>query len=112
VLRSPSLAVRSASGWSLFRTAEIEWAEIVGRFLRLHDVTGAVVLLQDALGAFEQLLKSDSFVRVGRTTVVNESYVCAIECVRRGKFVVVLASEQRLPISRDARLWLEALSVR
>jgi len=103
--------VRSASGWSVFKTAEIEWAEVVGRFLRVHDVTGTVALITDALGAFEQLLKSTSFVRVGRTTIVNESYIRAIECVRRGKFVVVLASEQRLPISRNARQWLEGLSL-
>ena len=108
----PLLAVRSASGWSLFKTKEIEWAEVVGRCVRVHDITGAVVLLVDALGAFEQLLKSNSFVRVGRTKMVNEAHVCAIECVRRGKFVVVLASGLRLPISRDARLWLEGLSLR
>ena len=84
---------------------------MVGRFLRVHDVSGAVVLFADARGAFEQLRKSKTFVRIGRTMIVNESYICAIECVRRGKFVVVLASEQRLPISRHARLWLEGLSL-
>jgi len=97
------LAVRSASGWSFFRLDEIEWVEVVGSTLRIHDVTGRIARLRAAPDACARLLKDDRFVRVGRAKMVNEEHVRAIECVRRGTFVVVLASGQRLSITREAR---------
>jgi DNA-binding LytR/AlgR family response regulator len=99
-------AVRSASGWSLFKVAEVEWVDVAGSLLRIHEITGRVALLRDAPNTFARLLTDERFVRVGRTRMVNQEHVCAIECIRRGKFVVALASGQRLPINREARLCL------
>lgn len=102
------LAVR-VDGRTLFlRTAEIEWLEAEGNYVRLH-VGSAAHLVRDTLCALEADLPGERFLRISRSAIVNVDAVKELQPLFYGDHVVILRDGTRLTLSRNYRDRLKRL---
>ena len=81
---------------------EIEWIDGAGNYVRIH-AGGAAYRLRHTLGGLAATLDPDRFIRVHRSTIVNTEHVSEIVRHGSGEQVLLLASGQRLAVSRSYR---------
>jgi two-component system LytT family response regulator len=93
------IAVRTGEAVHFLRTAEIDWVEAEGNYVRLH-ASGASHLLREPLHRLEARLDPRRFVRVHRSAIVNLDRVRRLEPWFHGEFEVVLEDGTRLRSSR------------
>lgn len=97
------LPLRSAGRVSLIRVAQIEWIDAAHNYVRIHTLDGRVHVAREAIGDLERRLDPEFFLRVHRSTIINADCVSEIEISANGNYVAILASGQRLTISRSFR---------
>ncbi len=93
------IAVRTGEAVHFLRTAEIDWVEAEGNYVRLH-ARGQSHLLREPLHRMQARLDPRRFVRVHRSAVVNLDRVRRLEPWFHGEFEVVLEDGTRLRSSR------------
>jgi two-component system LytT family response regulator len=84
------------------RTAEVDWIEASGNYVRLY-VGREVYLLRSGLGALEEQLDPRVFVRIHRSYTVRLDCVKELRTVGPGEYRVVLANGRELPVSQRYR---------
>lgn len=82
-----------------FKTAEIEWIEAYGNYVRLHFET-ATHLLRETISSLESQLDPNKFVRVHRSGLVNIECVREIETMFGGRAKIILTSGEEIIASR------------
>jgi len=97
--QSERLAVRDRDGVELIRTAEIDWLEGAGNFVKLH-AGPREHLVRDTLKNLEERLDSQRFLRVHRSAIVNLDSIARLLPWFHGEYVVVLRDGTRLQSSR------------
>lgn len=97
------LAVKTSSGVTFIRTADIDWVDAAGNYVRLNTGDGEAHLLRETMRALEQRLDPKRFVRVHRSTIVNVERIEEIRAQTHGEHLIVMASGQRLTLSRSYR---------
>jgi two-component system LytT family response regulator len=102
------LAIKVEGRVLFVRTAEIDWLEAEGNYVKLH--TGSVShLFRDTLSALEADLPPDRFLRISRSAIVNLDAVKELQPLFYGDYAVLLRNGQQLTLSRTHRDRIERL---
>lgn len=95
-------AVRHGERLTFVATEEIDWVEAAGNYVILH--TGKEThILRETMNALEAQLPSEAFLRVSRSAIVHLCRVKELQAVAPGEHVAVLASGQRVAMTRSLR---------
>lgn len=90
------------------RTAEIDWVEAEGNYVKLH--LGATShLFRETLSALEADLPPDRFLRISRSALVNLDAVKELQPLFYGDYAVILRDGRQLTLSRNYRDRVERL---
>ena len=90
------------------RTADIEWLESEGNYIRLHTRDGAH-LIRDTMKEVEARLDPGQFVRIHRSVMVAIDRIRSIESAHSGEHLLTMKSGARLESSRTYSDRLRAL---
>jgi len=100
--RPRRIAVRTGERILYVSVEEIDWVEAAGNYVVLH--TGSQNhIIRETLGALEDELPPESFLRLSRSSIVNLRRVREIQTVAPGEHVAILQTGQRLTITRSLR---------
>jgi two-component system, LytTR family, response regulator len=97
--QSPCVLVRKADRVLVLRAKEIDWIEADDDYLHLH-VGPESHLLRSTLTELEQRLRSEGFVRIHRSRLVNLDRIKEFRPLFRGESVVVLKDGVQLVASQ------------
>lgn len=102
------LAIKVDGRVLFVRTAEIDWLEAEGNYVKLH--LGAVShLFRETLSALEADLPPDRFLRISRSAIVNLDAVKELQPLFYGDYAVMLRDGRQLTLSRNYRDRVERL---
>jgi len=106
------LAVRVGERVYWVRTAEIDWVEADGNYLRLHTGSGTpqakAHLIRKPLAALAEELDPSQFARIHRSTLVNIDRIRELRALSDGEYQVLLVDGTKLKLSRTYRANLPA----
>jgi len=91
----------------LLPTAEIDWIEAAGNYVRIHRGANAV-MMRESLTAIEGTLDPRLFARIHRGAIVNIARIREIQPWFSGAAIMILSTGQRLTVSRSHRKAFEA----
>lgn len=94
--------VKNGATLEVVRFADIDWIEASDYYSTLH-AGGRAHMLRRSLAELETLLATHGFHRVHRSAIVNLDRLRALEIREDGEYEAVLASGQRLRMSRRYR---------
>jgi two-component system LytT family response regulator len=100
--RTDRFVVKSGGRIFFVRTAEIDWIEAAGNYVKLHVGTDSH-LIRETMNAVETKLSPDMFVRIHRCHIVNIEQVRELQPWFNGEYVVFLKNGTRLTLSRGYR---------
>jgi len=100
--RRDRLVIKSSGRIYFVRTAEIDWCEAAGNYVRLH-VGQQTHLVRGTMGYIESQLDTKQFVRVHRSTIVNVDRIQELRSSFNGEYVILLNDKTRLTLSRGYR---------
>jgi two-component system, LytTR family, response regulator len=96
------ILIRSEGRLIPVRTADIDWVEAEGNYVRVH-VGKAEHQIRATLREFSEKLPPASFVRIHRSALVNVSRVAEVEPWYTGEYIVRLLTGRELTLSRTYR---------
>jgi two-component system LytT family response regulator len=102
------IVVKSRGRTLLFRIEQIDWFESAGNYVRLH-VARERYLLRETMSGLEEKLDPAQFVRIHRSAIVNLERIREMQPTSHGEYLVMLADDTRLTLSRVYRERLEPL---
>jgi two-component system LytT family response regulator len=102
------LAIKVDGRVLFVRTAEIDWVEAEGNYVKLH-VGAASHLFRETLSALEADLPPDRFLRISRSAIVNLDAVKELQPLFYGDYAVILRDGRQLTLSRNYRERVERL---
>ena len=105
------LAIKVDGRIVFVRTADIEWLEAEGNYVRLH-LGNAHHLFRETLSALEADLPPGRFLRISRSVLVNLDAVKELQPLFYGDYAVLLRNGQQLALSRNYRDRVERLLAR
>ena len=94
--------LRSQGRVFFIRTADVDYIEAAGNYVRLHCGKEAH-LLRVTMNAIEQRLDPEHFLRIHRSTIVNIDRVRELHPWPSGEFTVILRDGTKLKLSRGFR---------
>jgi two-component system, LytTR family, response regulator len=101
------LVIKSTGRIYFVRTADIDWCEAAGNYVRLH-VGAQSHLVRGTMVSLQAQLDGDQFVRIHRCTIVNVDRIQELRSSFGGEYVVLLRGGTRLTLSRGYREDLQA----
>jgi DNA-binding LytR/AlgR family response regulator len=99
---SQRLVIKSGPRMLFLHPEKIEWVEAEKDYVRLH-VGKESHLVRETMNSFEKKLKSDRFVRVHRSTIVNLDYVKEMQPLPSGEYDISMRDGTQLRLSRGYR---------
>lgn len=96
------LVIKSSGRIYFVRTAEIDWCEAAGNYVRLH-VGQQAHLVRDTMAHLESNLDPNQFIRIHRSAIVNVDRIQELQSSFNGEYVVLLRGGARLTLSRGYR---------
>jgi len=84
------------------RTADIDWIEAEGNYVRLH-VAKKGYLVREKIGTLEERLDPDRFLRVHRSTLVQLDRIAELHPMAAGDGILILRDGSELKLSRGFR---------
>jgi two-component system, LytTR family, response regulator len=100
--RRNRLMVKSGGRIHFVRTADIDWCEAAGNYVRMH-VAHQEYLVRDTMSHLESQLDGQQFMRIHRSTIVNVDRIQEMQSSFNGEYVVLLRNGTRLTLSRGYR---------
>lgn len=100
------ILVKADGRMFFIRTAEIDWVEAYGNYVRVH-VGSTAHLLRETMSSMERMLPQDRFARIHRSTIVNLDRVVEMKQWMSGDYNVLLTTGVRVKLSRSYRESLE-----
>jgi two-component system LytT family response regulator len=101
------LAVRVGERVYYVRTADVDWVEADGNYLRLHTGTGTpqakAHLIRKPLAALAEELDPAQFARIHRSALVNIDRIRELRALSDGEYQVLLTDGTKLKLSRTYR---------
>jgi two-component system, LytTR family, response regulator len=101
------VAVKVDGVLKIVRTADVDWWETDGNYMRLH-VGGGSHLIRMTAAAIEPQLDPRSFIRIHRRYIVNVDRIVEVQPWFAGDAIVVLRTGAKLRLSRTHRERLHA----
>lgn len=98
--------VRSSGRVLFLSTAEIDWIESAGNYVRVH-ARNESYLVRATMNAIEEKLDPAAFARIHRFAIVNLDRVAELQPWVSGEYVVILKDKRKLKMSRWYRELLE-----
>jgi len=92
----------------LLRTADIDWVEASGNYVRLH-LGAESHLLREKMSGLESRLDPEQFLRIHRSTIVNIERIKELQPWFHGDYLVVLHDGRQLTMSAGYREKLDTL---
>jgi len=109
--RSPErLAVKSNGRIVFLQLADIDMIEAADNYVKLC-AGRETHMLRETLGALEEKLPQDRFVRISRSAIVNIGSVKELHPMFHGEYVVALKNGSRATLTRGYREQLQHLGV-
>ena len=105
--RRNRLMVKSGGRIHFVRTADIDWCEAAGNYVRMH-VAQQEYLVRDTMAHLESQLDTQQFMRIHRSTIVNVDRIQEMQSSFNGEYVVLLRNGTRLTLSRGYRDAIQA----
>jgi two-component system LytT family response regulator len=102
--------IKSVSRVFFLRAEEIDWIEAADYYVCLH-ASGQTHVLRRTMAEMEARLDPDSFCRIHRSTIVNISRVREVQTRPAGEYVVVLADQTELRLSRSRKEQIERILI-
>ncbi|HZH32620.1 MAG TPA: LytTR family DNA-binding domain-containing protein [Pyrinomonadaceae bacterium] len=96
------LMIKSSGRVFFLRTAELDWIEAEGNYLRLH-VGRESHLVRETMNRLASKLDPDKFLRIHRSTLVNIERIKELQPLFSGDYVVILRDGKQLTLSRSYR---------
>jgi two-component system LytT family response regulator len=96
------LVIKSSGRIYFVRTADIDWCEAAGNYIRIH-VGQQAHLVRCTMAHLETQLEGGPFVRIHRSTIVNVDRIDELRSSFNGEYVVLLRGGTRLTLSRGYR---------
>lgn len=93
-----TISIKSKSAFRRISSSQLAYIEVVNHTLVFHLTDGSVLKQWGSLGAFQQLLEGDHFVRCNSGYLVNLKYVESVEgdsVVVKGSFLKISAPKRR-----------------
>jgi two-component system LytT family response regulator len=90
------------------KAEEIDWIEAADYYVCLH-VGGQSHLLRETMSEMEAKLDPERFCRIHRSTIVNLGRVRRVQTRPGGEYVVILADETALRLSRSRKEQIEQI---
>jgi two-component system LytT family response regulator len=100
--RPDRLVIKSGGRVFFLRTADIDWVEAAGNYVRLH-LGETSHLFRETMNGIEGRLDPRRFVRIHRSRIVNTDKIKEMQPWFSGEYVVVLQNGTRLTLSRGYR---------
>jgi hypothetical protein len=101
------IAVRLGERVYYVRTADIDWVEAEGNYLRLHTGGGTPQakshLIRKPLAALAEELDPAQFARIHRSSLVNIDRIRELRALSDGEYQVLLTDGTKLKLSRTYR---------
>ena len=94
--------VKARGRVELVRTADIDWIEAEGNYVRLHAGKKAW-LVREKIGALEERLDPDAFLRVHRSSIVQVDRLAELHPMVAGDGILVLRDGTQVKLSRGYR---------
>jgi two-component system LytT family response regulator len=101
------VAVKTDGVLKIVRTADVDWWETDGNYIRLH-VGGTSHLIRMTAASIEPQLDPRSFIRIHRRYIVNVDRIVEVQPWFAGDAIVVLRNGAKLRLSRTYRERLHA----
>ena len=102
------IAIKEAGRIIFLNTAEIDWVEAQGNYLKLHAGRDTH-LLRETMDGIEAKLDTAAFVRIRRSTLVRVERIKELQPLFNGEYTVILQDGTRLSSSRRYRKNLDLL---
>jgi two-component system LytT family response regulator len=96
------IAIKSGRRIAILRIADIAWVKAGHNNVEIHTDEKAHVV-RSTLGVMEQRLRSDMFVRISRSVIINLEKVKELEPLLHGSYTVTLQNGRSLTLSRRYR---------
>jgi two-component system LytT family response regulator len=100
--RTDRFVVKSGGRIFFVRSAEIDWVESAGNYVKLHAGNDSH-LIRETMNGVETKLSPETFVRIHRCHIVNIEQVRELQPWFNGEYVVFLKNGTRLTLSRGYR---------
>ena len=101
------VAVKVDGVLKIIKTADVDWWETDGNYMRLH-VAGGSHLIRMTAASIEPQLDARSFIRIHRRYIVNVDRIVEVQPWFAGDAIVVLRNGAKLRLSRTYRERLHA----
>ena len=101
--RPRHLAVATPNGTQIVHADDIEYIEAAGKHVRLSLRDGTNVSMRFAISKLEELLDTDEFARIHRSSIIRVAEVRSVEPLFRGEMLVVMSCGAELTVSRGYR---------
>jgi two-component system LytT family response regulator len=109
--RPARFLVKAGAQYVFVRTAEVEWIESAENYVTLH-AGGRKYMLRQTMGAMEEMLDAEQFVRVRASAIVNLDFVQAVRPWSGTEYQLVMRDGSTLVSSRRYRDRLRAFLLR
>jgi two-component system LytT family response regulator len=96
------LIVKEAGQVYFINLADIRWIEAYDYYVKIH-VQDRFHLLRKSMKKLEELLPSDYFARVHKSSIINLQYIESIKILGNGENEVLLESGDIIKVSRGYR---------
>lgn len=98
----PRLAIRDGGTTRFVDMAAIDWVDAAGDYMCIH-VDGETLVMRSTMKELESALDPATFVRIHRSTIVNQRRVVSLRPHRNGEYFVGLECGRQLKLSRGYR---------
>ncbi len=102
------LVVKSGGKVVFLNATDVDWLESDDNYVNVR-LAGKNHLVRETLGAMEERLSPEQFVRISRSVIVNTERIRSIEPGLNGAYIVILSTGDRLSLSRGYRATIAKL---
>lgn len=102
------LVVKTGGRIYFVKTAEIDWVEAAGNYVKLH-IREKTHLLRETMKGIEKKLSPRKFIRIHRSSLVNIDSIKELHPLFNGDYTVILRDRTELALSRNYHLNLTRL---
>lgn len=95
------IVIKDGTEIRIIPTAEVEYIEAYGDYVKICH-KGKTHLKNKTMKYYEQTLSASQFIRTHRSYIVNIEQLTKIESFEKNKYIAILRSGKRIPISRNA----------
>ena len=100
------VVVKTGGRIFFLKTAEVDWIEAYGNYVRLH-VGPTAYLLREPISSLEAQVDPTRFLRIHRSALVNIERIREMQPMFHGQYIVILHDGTRLTLSRRYRSKLQ-----